>query len=73
MNMLINYNWLGNIRELENVVEYMMNLVGDDGIIYKDMFLLDILNYYNINGNIYKNKDVNIIFEDDIVGGIVEN
>ncbi|HBE9436798.1 sigma54-dependent transcriptional regulator [Clostridioides difficile] len=73
MNMLINYNWPGNIRELENAVEYMMNLVGDDGIIYKDMLPLDILNYYNINGNIYKNKDVNIIFEDDIVGGIVEN
>ncbi|HBG8732964.1 TPA: sigma 54-interacting transcriptional regulator [Clostridioides difficile] len=73
MNMLINYNWPGNIRELENAVEYMMNLVGDDGIIYKDMLPLDILNYYNINGNICKNKDINIIFEDDIVGGIVEN
>ncbi|MGG5403310.1 sigma-54-dependent Fis family transcriptional regulator [Clostridioides difficile] len=73
MNMLINYNWPGNIRELENAVEYMMNLVGDDGIIYKDMLPLDILNYYNINGNVCKNKDVNIIFEDDIVGGIVEN
>ena len=71
--ILKNYNWPGNIRELENAVEYMMNLVGDDGIIYKDMLPLDILNYYNINGNIYKNKDVNIIFEDDIVGGIVEN
>ncbi|HBF2956797.1 TPA: sigma 54-interacting transcriptional regulator [Clostridioides difficile] len=73
MNMLINYNWPGNIRELENAVEYMMNLVGDDGIIYKDMLPLDILNYYNINGNICKNKDINIIFEDEIVGGIVEN
>ncbi|HBE9318217.1 sigma 54-interacting transcriptional regulator [Clostridioides difficile] len=73
MNMLINYNWPGNIRELENAVEYMMNLVGDDGIIYKDMLPLDILNYYNINGNVCKNKDINIIFEDDIVGGIVEN
>lgn len=73
MNMLINYNWPVNIRELENAVEYMMNLVGDDGIIYKDMLPLDILNYYNINGNVCKNKDINIIFEDDIVGGIVEN
>ncbi|MCC0630519.1 MULTISPECIES: sigma 54-interacting transcriptional regulator [unclassified Clostridioides] len=71
MNMLINYNWPGNIRELENAVEYMMNLVGDDGIIYKDMLPLDILNYYNINGNVC--KSTNVTFEDDIVEGIVEN
>lgn len=71
MNMLINYNWPGNIRELENAVEYMMNLVGDDGIIYKDMLPLDILNYYNINGNVC--KSTNGTFEDDIVEGIVEN
>lgn len=71
MNMLINYNWPGNIRELENAVEYMMNLVGDDGIIYKDMLPLDILNYYNINGNIC--KSAGITFENDIVEGIVEN
>lgn len=71
MNMLINYNWPGNIRELENAVEYMMNLVGDDGIIYKDMLPLDILNYYNINGNVC--KSTSITFEDDIVEGIVEN
>lgn len=71
MNMLINYNWPGNIRELENAVEYMMNLVGDDGIIYKDMLPLDILNYYNINGNVC--KSASITFEDDIVEGIVEN
>lgn len=71
MNMLINYNWPGNIRELENAVEYMMNLVGDDGIIYKDMLPLDILNYYNINGNAC--KSTNGTFEDDIVEGIVEN
>ncbi|NMS89607.1 sigma 54-interacting transcriptional regulator [Clostridioides difficile] len=71
MNMLINYNWPGNIRELENAVEYMMNLVGDDGIIYKDMLPLDILNYYNINGNVC--KSTGITFEDDIVEGIVEN
>ncbi|CZR98615.1 MULTISPECIES: sigma 54-interacting transcriptional regulator [unclassified Clostridioides] len=71
MNMLINYNWPGNIRELENAVEYMMNLVGDDGIIYKDMLPLDILNYYNINGNVC--KSTGITFENDIVEGIVEN
>ena len=47
IKMLNNYNWPGNIRELENVVEYMMNLVGEDGIIVEDMLPIDILNYYN--------------------------
>ncbi|MDU4934421.1 MAG: sigma 54-interacting transcriptional regulator [Peptostreptococcaceae bacterium] len=47
MKMLNNYNWPGNIRELENAVEYMMNLVGEDGIIVEDMLPIDILNYYN--------------------------
>lgn len=73
MNMLVNYNWPGNIRELENAVEYMMNLVGEDGIIYKDMLPLDILNYYNIEGNSFKSNNDVTKFEDDIVSGIVEN
>lgn len=53
MDMLIDYNWPGNIRELENSVEYMMNLIGEEGIISKDMIPLDIINYHK-----YKNKNI---------------
>ncbi|MGL4509838.1 sigma-54 interaction domain-containing protein [Cetobacterium sp.] len=27
------YNWTGNVRELENTIEYMINLMGDNGIL----------------------------------------
>lgn len=27
------YNWPGNVRELENTIEYMINLMGDNGIL----------------------------------------
>ncbi|RDY26419.1 AAA family ATPase [Romboutsia weinsteinii] len=46
IKMLENYYWPGNIRELENAIEYMMNLVGEDGIITTDMLPIDIINYY---------------------------
>lgn len=62
MNKLINYYWPGNIRELENVVEYMMNIIGEDGIISENMLPIDIINYYDKNINKKNNnqiKDVN--------------
>ncbi|MDO7203853.1 hypothetical protein Q5M85_06390 [Paraclostridium bifermentans] len=36
----------GNIRELENSAEYMMNIIGEDGIISEDMLPIDIIKYY---------------------------
>lgn len=33
MDRLKAYPWPGNVRELENAVEYMVNLMGDDGIL----------------------------------------
>jgi transcriptional regulator with PAS, ATPase and Fis domain len=62
INKLINYYWPGNIRELENVVEYMMNIIGEDGIISENMLPIDIINYYDKNINKKNNnqiKDVN--------------
>lgn len=35
--ILNNYKWPGNVRELENTVEYIINMVGTDGIITKDI------------------------------------
>jgi len=37
METLINYNWPGNIRELENLIERLSILVDDDIIRYKDL------------------------------------
>lgn len=54
INLLNSYNWPGNIRELENAVEYMMNLVGDEKVISTDMLPMDILNYYERKNNIVK-------------------
>ncbi len=37
METLINYNWPGNIRELENLIERLSILVDEDTIRYKDL------------------------------------
>ncbi|MDM8129663.1 sigma 54-interacting transcriptional regulator, partial [Paraclostridium benzoelyticum] len=64
MNKLINYYWPGNIRELENSAEYMMNIIGEDGIISEDMLPIDIIKYYEKNNSKIKeisttNKNTN--------------
>ncbi|MGL4572557.1 MAG: sigma-54 interaction domain-containing protein [Clostridium sp.] len=41
------YSWKGNVRELENVVEFMVNLSSDDGVISLDMIPQTILDYDN--------------------------
>ena len=41
---LLNYPWPGNIRELENTIEFMINLADDRGILTVDMLPRDILN-----------------------------
>ncbi|GAA0070451.1 sigma-54-dependent Fis family transcriptional regulator [Clostridium sardiniense] len=51
------YQWKGNVRELENVVEFMVNLSGDDGIVTLDMLPQTILDYR-------KESDVNNIISD---------
>lgn len=33
MEILERYSWPGNVRELENAVEYMVNMMGDDGVL----------------------------------------
>lgn len=43
--ILINYLWPGNIRELENVSEYMVNMSGKNSLLTKDMLPNQIIKY----------------------------
>ena len=43
-SFLENYNWPGNIRQLENVIERAINLCDDDEIIIRDFLPDEILN-----------------------------
>ncbi|MGH4120562.1 sigma-54-dependent Fis family transcriptional regulator [Clostridium sp.] len=52
--ILFNYKWPGNVRELENTVEYIINMVGTDGIITKEILPQNI--FQNETG-ILDNRD----------------
>jgi transcriptional regulator with PAS, ATPase and Fis domain len=72
IDKLINYNWPGNIRELENTVEYMVNIIADDGIISENMLPIDIINYFNNQNKVSSNnvKETNnevLTFSDEII------
>ena len=43
MEIFYCYNWPGNIRELENTIEFMVNMMKHDGIISKDILPQNIL------------------------------
>lgn len=36
MDLLLAYDWPGNVRELENTVEFMINMMEDDGLLTRD-------------------------------------
>lgn len=52
--ILVNYPWPGNIRELENTIEYMINLADESGILTVEMIPQSILEY---NGGNKVNAD----------------
>jgi len=54
MEYMINYNWMGNVRELENVLELSMLLVEGDTI-YPEHLPISIISYGDstINGGTY--------------------
>lgn len=43
-DILCSYNWPGNVRELENAVEYMINIMGTNGVITTDCIPKRIIN-----------------------------
>lgn len=60
---LKSYPWEGNIRELQNAVEFMINLVGEDNLITTDILPEYIVEYYNSK----KVDPLKNIMEDDFI------
>ncbi|MGO5065597.1 MULTISPECIES: sigma-54 interaction domain-containing protein [unclassified Clostridium] len=50
-DILVNYPWYGNVRELENAVEFMINMADDSGIVTMNMLPPNIVE--NKNTQIY--------------------
>lgn len=57
MQAIVSYNWPGNIRELENVLERALNIIDKDSVIR-----LEHLPYYILKNNsvVYQEKDHNL-------------
>lgn len=60
---LKNYPWEGNIRELQNAVEFMINLVEEDNLITVDILPEYIVNYSNNR----RDDTLKYIIEDDFI------
>lgn len=58
------YSWPGNLRELENLVEFMVSLSGENGIIEKSMLPISFIQSYNEE---ITNKSDEIYPDDDII------
>lgn len=44
-----NYNWPGNIRELQNVIEYLVSMISDDCVIKASALPVKILSYEEVH------------------------
>ncbi|MBW6408758.1 sigma-54 interaction domain-containing protein [Clostridium weizhouense] len=58
------YSWPGNIRELENIVEFMVSLSGENGILEKSMLPTSFVQSYNEE---LKKRNDEICIDDDII------
>lgn len=63
---LKHYNWKGNIRELQNSVEFMINLVGDNNLITTSILPEYINEYNNDEEPIYKILGEDIMTLDEL-------
>ena len=50
-DILMNYPWYGNVRELENAVEFMINMADDSGMVTMNMLPPNIVE--NKNSQVY--------------------
>ncbi len=57
MDTFYKYPWPGNVRELENTIEFIVNMMGPDGIIDKDVIPKNILNSEGFE-KVIDNKDI---------------
>ena len=60
LEMFKKYKWYGNIRELENVVEFMVNLCDEKGIINETMLPDSFIESFHEQMGLEKNGDNNI-------------
>lgn len=58
------YSWPGNIRELENLVEFLVSLSGENGVIEKSMLPISFVQSYTEE---IKNKSEEVYPDDDII------
>lgn len=50
------YSWPGNVRELENTIEFIVNMIGVDGIIDKDVIPKNILLSEKVERTLERNE-----------------
>ena len=60
LEMFKKYKWYGNIRELENVVEFMVNLCDEKGIINETMLPDSFIESFHEQMGLEKNEDNDI-------------
>lgn len=56
MDILKTYDWPGNIRELENVVEAMINLCDESGVLRKEVIPQSLIKYLGVSENKSEDK-----------------
>ncbi len=65
MKLLLNYNWPGNVREVENLIERLLVTSGKDVIEKYDLIQLPIFNVIEyMDLDIYKNKNYKTIIDE---------
>lgn len=64
INVFKSYSWPGNIRELENMVEFMVSLSGENGIIEKSMLPISFIEGYNCET---EKKSESVDADEDII------
>lgn len=58
MTAFYKYSWPGNVRELENTIEFIVNMIGTDGIIDKDVIPKNILKSEGYHRVIENSKEI---------------
>ncbi|MGL5868357.1 sigma-54-dependent Fis family transcriptional regulator [Clostridium chrysemydis] len=76
LKKLNEFPWKGNVRELENAIEFMVNLCLDDGIIKFDMLPKSIVEYKKENEaiEILENKEIKTLkeLEEDYINKVLD-